>query len=48
MGGIKEMCPGDAFELFGLEQGLLQEPVRGSVRGTSETDVFRQHTIGPL
>lgn len=31
-----------------LERGWLQEPVRRSVRGTPETDVFRQHTIGPL
>lgn len=31
-----------------LERGWLQEPVRRSVRGTPETDVFRQHTVGPL
>lgn len=31
-----------------LERGWLQEPVRRSFRGTPETDVFRQHTVGPL
>lgn len=31
-----------------FERGWLQEPVRRSVRGTPETDVFRQHTVGPL
>lgn len=49
----KKRCPGDVHlrvncEGGELERGWLQEPVRRSVRGTSETDVFRQHTIGPL
>jgi len=31
-----------------LERGWLQEPVRRSIRGTPETDVFRRDTVGPL